>query len=313
MPAISSTAKGKTILFGEHAVVHGSPAIAVPISAIHVKAIIQPSIDSPESIIWIKEKDGKNRLIISELDKDNLFRGTIREFQNELDYSLPPFILTIASEIPIAAGLGSSAAIAVAMTRVLGEFAGRKLSDEDISRIAYRSEIIQHGTPSGIDNSVIAYEKPIYFEKDKPIVILYIKRKIHLVLADSSERTLTKDVVQFVQESMQRDQTRFQELFARIGKIALSARVALEDGNSQLVGSLMNENHQYLQELGVSSQKLDLLVNKATQAGAYGAKLCGGGQGGFMVAVCSHERQATIADRLRDISPHVIETSIGGY
>jgi len=312
MPAISSTATGKTILFGEHAVVHGSPAIAVPIHAIQVKAIIQPSISSQESMIWIRNNNGKESFKLTDLAEDNLFRGTITEFQHELQFSLPPFILTVTSEIPIAAGLGSSAAVAVAVIRVLGEFVGRKLSNEMVNRIAYRSEVIQHGSPSGIDNSVIAYEKPVYFEKDKPLEILQIKKKIHVVLGDSGERTLTKDVIQFVQESMQRDMDRFQDVFQRIGNVARSARTALENGDIQLIGSLMTENHRYLQELGVSSPKLDQLVSSAMQSDAYGAKLCGAGQGGFMVAACSREQQAAIANHLRNISPRVIEASIGG-
>ena len=311
MPAISSSAKGKTILFGEHAVVYGSPAIAVPIHSIQVKVIIQPSIDSPESIIWTKENNCKKSFKVNELADDNLFWGTIREFQNALNCSLPPFILTIASEIPIAAGLGSSASLSVAMIRVFAEFLGKKISTEDINQIAYRSEIIQHGTPSGIDNSVIAYEIPIYFEKGKKLEFLQITKNIHLVLADSGERALTKDVVQFVQESMQKNPTRYQKIFSQIGSIVRSAKNALEKGESELVGSLMTENHQQLQMLGVSSVQLDLLVNRATQSGAYGAKLCGGGQGGFMVAVCNIENQAAIAAKLQEISPHVIKTSIG--
>jgi mevalonate kinase len=311
MPAISSTAKGKTILFGEHAVVYGSPAIAVPINSIYVKAIVQPSIDSPESTIWLQENNSSKCLNLTELAEDNLFRGLINEFQDELNCAIPPFILTIASRIPIAAGLGSSAAIAVAMIRALGKFSGKKLPAEIINRIAYRSEVIQHGTPSGIDNSVIAYEKPIFFEKEKPLEFLQIKKNIHLVLADSGERALTKNVVRFVRESMLKDQTKYQELFTQIGNIAHRAKTALENSDCQLVGSLMTENHQLLKEIGVSSQKLDQLVNTAIEAGAYGGKLCGGGQGGFMVAVCSNEKQSVISDQLEKISPHVIKTSIG--
>ena len=204
MPAISSSAPGKTILFGEHAVVYGFPAIAVPIKAIRVNAIVQPNIESKTSIICLKRENIKKEFALNDLDEDNLFKGVISQFQKHIQRPIPPFYLTITSSIPIAAGLGSSAAVSVAVIRCLSQFVGKKMSTKEMNTIAYQSETIQHGTPSGIDNSVISFEQPVFFEKEKPMEFMDLKRELFLILADSDERSLTKNVIAIVRDSMRR-------------------------------------------------------------------------------------------------------------
>jgi len=312
MPAISASAPGKTILFGEHAVVYGSPAIAIPISSLRIKAIIQPNIESQDSVVAFNNGTNRQKFNIHALPPDDLIRGIVSVFEEQTHRKLSPFTLTIHSEIPIAAGLGSSAAVAVAVTRTLGEFSGLKLNGNEINEFAYKSEIVQHGTPSGIDNSVITYEKPIYFEKGMPIQTITIKNKLHFVLADSGERTLTKKVVDFVRESMEKDHTNYQNLLFSISDICRIAKNAIMAGDAHVIGKLMIQNHSLLQKMGVSSQKLDKLVDLSLQAGAFGAKLCGGGQGGFMVSICDKETVDTVTDQLRKISSCVIKASIGG-
>jgi len=312
MAAISTSAPAKTILFGEHAVVYGAPAIAVPLKALRVKAIIQPLLASSKSLVFIKGKNTIEQFHIDDLPADNLIKGTFAVFEKETRIRISPFKLTITSKIPIAAGLGSSAAVAVAIIRALGEFSGIKLSKETVSKIAYQSEVIQHGTPSGIDNSVIAYEEPVYFQKGKGITYLPIKKKIHLILADSGERTLTRDVVESVRNCMVRNPSLYQNIFDSIGKITNAAKIALESGHSKQIGELMTQNHTLLQSINVSSPKLDLLIMRANEAGAFGAKLCGGGRGGYMVAISSEENRSKIVEQLHSISPYVFETSVGG-
>lgn len=310
MPAISAKAPGKTILFGEHAVVYGYPAIAVPIHAVHVKTIVQPAVETGLSMICFRNKGAEENVPLNELGSSHPIHAVVAQLRELIGQDLPPFILTITSTIPITAGLGSSAAVAVAAASGLSQFAGKKLTDTEINRIAYQSEIIQHGTPSGIDNSVIAFEKPIYFIKGKPLQTLTINKNIHLVLADSGERTLTKDVVSQVRKSREVDPEKFETIFSAIGQICRGAKAALECGDLAALGKFMTENHLHLQEIGVSSKKLDRLVNAAIGHGAYGAKLCGGGKGGFMVAICEEENQESIADQLRTFSPQVIETMV---
>ena len=310
MPAISVTAPGKTILFGEHAVVYGQPAIAVPVHAIQARVVVEPSILTGQSAIRAQSY-GQDEIPLYQLPENDLVRSAVMLLQEHLGHPIPPFILTIHSTVPIAAGLGSSASVAVAVIRGLSIFCGKKLTDDAINAIAFRSESIQHGTPSGIDNSVITYARPVYFVKGDPIQTLQIKQPIHLILADSGERALTKDVVHFVRENMEREPEKHKLIFSRIGEITNHAKTAIEAGDVDMLGKLMVENHQRLKELDVSSQNLDRLVEEALRHGACGAKMCGGGKGGFMVALCEANRQQSIANKLKDLSVQVIETVIG--
>jgi len=310
MPALSASAPGKSILFGEHAVVYGFPAIAVPVKAIQVKATFQPHIGSQTSVICLMEKGKKNEFTITDLKQDNLFKSVISQFQKGIQYPFPPFYLTITSTIPIAAGLGSSAAVSVAVIRGLSQFVGKKMNSDQVNEIAFQSEIIQHGTPSGIDNSVITYEKSVFFQKNKPMEFLDLHKELFLVLADSDERSLTKDVLAFVREAMKDNPKNYNRIFQEIGIISLDAKDALITGNYYSIGNLMIENHHCLKNMGVSSLKLDQLVQTAMDAGAFGAKLCGAGKGGFMVALCERSKQKYIAEQLRLFSSNVIETRL---
>ncbi len=306
MPAISTSAPAKTILFGEHAVVYGHPSIAIPISSLCAKVIIQPSITTNASIAILKNKAGDEEYKISALPENSLTRGAISEFEKAVGQPLPPFIVTISSHIPIAAGLGSSASVAVAIMRALAGFIGMNLSDAEISAIAFQSEKIQHGSPSGIDNSVVSFEKPVFFKKGFPLEFLALGKALHFILADSGERALTKDVVAAVRESRLAKPAKINMLLSKIGDLSTQAKSLIASGNAFALGKLMTENHAHLKDLGVSTITLDKLTESALQSGAFGAKLCGGGRGGFMVAICKAQYQKKITDELEKISPHVI-------
>jgi len=286
MPAVTAKAPAKTILFGEHAVVYGYPAIAVPVSGLIVKTSVLPHIGRENTIIRFNIEDGFEETSLSKLDRQHPILVCLREIENMLGQPLPNMEITISSSIPIAAGLGSSAAIAVAVTRAVSEFLGLRISNEAINQIAYQSEVIQHGTPSGIDNTVIALNQPVMYIKGKPIQPLTIRSPFHIILADSGDRVLTKEVVASVGKLRNDKPEIVADLFDQIGRITRSALTAVQKGNAKLIGELMNKNHKVLQKLSVSSAKLDSLVSEALASGAYGAKLCGAGRGGFMVAVC---------------------------
>jgi len=313
MPAILSKAPGKIILFGEHAVVYGYPAIAVPIDAIQVKVSILPVITENRSIIRIRNIDWHEDVPFNELDECDPIRTSILNVGAQINQKLPHFEMTITSSIPIAAGLGSSAALAVAITKGISQFLGVELSDDEINALAYKSEEIQHGSPSGIDNSVITFGQPILFYKTKPISKIRIKNSIHIILADTGKRTLTKEMVAFVKHSLEKEPDFIKPILAEIGGIVEEAAEALPSGEIKKIGSLMVHNHIALKKLGVSSIELDQLVESALRNGALGAKLCGGGKGGYMVAVCN----PASCERVRlglvsDGAAHIISTTIKG-
>jgi mevalonate kinase len=293
---IESSAPGKIILFGEHAVVYGRPAIAAPVSQIRATAVVQPN---PHPGVRIIARDLAADFTLDEADPTNALVVTMRQIQQAAGLAeLPDIIMTIQSDIPIASGLGSGAAIAAAIIRaVAGQLGLAALAtDEWVSNLTYEVEKIHHGTPSGIDNTVVAYEKPVYFVRQQPqnkIETFAVQRPLPILVADTGVRSSTKIAVGDVRRHWQADPARFEALFDGCGRIAATARAAIEAGDIAHIGRLMTANQQLLQEMTVSSPELEQLIAAALQAGALGAKLSGAGRGGNMIALVDGEAGAT--------------------
>jgi mevalonate kinase len=286
MPSFLATAPGKVILFGEHAVVYGQPAIAVPVMQVQAKAIVVSEPKSPRGLVKIVAPDVDLETTLDSLPQEHPFAVVISKAAAALKVSnIPACSIHISSTIPIAGGMGSGAAVSVAILRALSASWGHPLSDGQISELVYQSEQIYHGTPSGIDNTVISYARPVYFIKGKKAEILSVKRPFTLVIGDSGIRSPTSQVVAAVCQAMEEDTQQFERLFEAVGAIAASARKAIRSGKVEGLGALMNENHTLLQRMGVSSPELDTLVEAARTAGGLGAKLSGAGRGGSMVAL----------------------------
>ena len=300
MPAISGSVPGKVILFGEHAVVYGRPAIAVPINNVRVRAVVMASPKLPHGQVYVQAPDISLESAIDELSGDDPIAKAIQLTKEALNLEwLPACTLRITSTIPIASGLGSGAAVTVAVIRALSGFVGEPLSDEQISNLAFEVEKIHHGTPSGIDNTVIAFNKPVYFIKGQAMELLDLPANLLLVIGDTGVPSPTKITVGDVRKAWKASPQRYEMLFDRIGGIAEQARDALSAGDLTTLGELMDANHALLQELNVSSPELDRLVEAAKKAGALGAKLSGGGRGGNMIALATSDTAEAVADALQ--------------
>lgn len=299
MPAINASAPGKVILFGEHAVVYGQPAIAAPIREVKAKASITPDPKGEVGAVHILAQAVGIDALLVDLDDSQPLAATLRQVCAHLGVkSLPACTLKITSTIPVAAGLGSGAAVSVAVIRALASFLGQPLPDEEVSQLAYEIEKLHHGTPSGIDNAVIAYAQPIYFIKDRPCEKLHVKKTLTLAIADTGISSPTKQAVGDVRKARQADKKQYDAYFESIGSLADSARQAIEAGNIEQLGVLMDANHGLLRKIGVSCPALDTLVTTARQAGAFGAKLSGGGRGGNLIALVNDERADAVARAL---------------
>lgn len=290
MPAFSAYAPGKVILFGEHAVVYGRPAIAAPVTQVRAKAIVIAEPKSPRGLVRLIAPDIGLETSLANLPEDHPLAVVIRKAATvmKLNY-IPACSIHITSTIPIAGGMGSGAAISVAVLRALSASVGHPLSDKEISDQVYEAEVIYHGNPSGIDNTVITYAKPVYFVKGKLIEILSVKCPFTLIIADTGVRSPTAVAVAEVHKAWESNPDQFEKLFDAVGSIAVSARKAIKSGKVEELGSLMNENHALLHQMGVSSPELDALVEAALSAGAAGAKLSGAGRGGSMIALLPPE------------------------
>jgi len=306
---VRSSAPGKVILFGEHAVVYGQPAIAVPITQVKATATIESAPGG--SGLTIVASDLDERFTLAKAPQNDPLAATAQVTLTHLAIPEPDAILTIQSTIPIASGMGSGAAVSTALVCALAKFLGQPLEPKEASELVYEVEKIHHGTPSGIDNTVVAYEKPIYFVRGKPVERLTVSKPFTLLIADTGNPSPTGKIVGRVRRNREREPAHYDALFDQIGDVADEARRAIESGDVEALGPLMDENHELLIELGVSSSFLDDLVETARLAGALGAKLSGAGQGGNMIALVEDDFADQVAEALRDAdAARLIQTKV---
>ncbi len=293
---MKSSAPGKIILFGEHAVVYNRPALAVPVNQVHADVEV---LDSSRAGIWIHAPVIDLHAELTSLPADHPIGSVILNLFQRFDISQTPNLeINVSSTIPVAAGLGSGAAVSVALTRALSSFLSHPLSDDEINPLVFEIEKLHHGTPSGIDNSVITYNMPVYFIKGQPIETFKTGKPFTIVIADTGIPALTKESVGDVRRLWLKDTNRFEYIFNEISQISLIARRSIESGRPELLGELMDHNHELLQEMTVSSPELDALVSAAKDAGALGAKLSGGGRGGNMIALVDQLKAESVASAL---------------
>ncbi|NJN16526.1 MAG: mevalonate kinase [Oscillochloris sp.] len=286
MQSIHASAPAKLILCGEHAVVYGRPAIAVPLSDLRASAAVTPadlgcglSFHAPDlGGAWSEDENPTDPLC-------ELAQMTLQQFGRH-----PANLrVSLRSMIPIASGMGSGAAIGTALVRALAAYAGYEPTPAEVSALVYASEQRFHGTPSGIDNTVIAYEQAIWYLRGDPPTIapLRVGEPLQLVIGDTGIRSATRLPVAAVRERWQADQPTFERFFDLIADLVVRARAALAAGEAIVLGALLDENQHLLEQIGVSSPELNRLVNAARTAGALGAKLSGAGWGGVMFALAT--------------------------
>jgi mevalonate kinase len=293
---VKAFAPGKVILFGEHAVVYGRAALAAPVNQIGVEAEVTAS-DRPG--IWIEAPDIQLHAELKSLPGDHPLAALLHNlfFALHID-PYPNLHIHITSTIPVASGLGSGAAVSVAVVRALAAALGHTLDDEQVSAYAFEIEKLHHGTPSGIDNTVVAYARPVYFIKGRPIEMLRVREPFTLIVGYTGVPAPTRDSVADVRRLWESSPQEWDVVFDGIHALTHMAREAIESGAWRHLGPLMDENHKLLQRLTVSSPELDQLVIAARQAGALGAKLSGGGRGGNMIALAPQSGPQTVAEAL---------------
>jgi mevalonate kinase len=294
----TDSAPGKVILFGEHAVVYGRPAIAVPVTQVRAAATVEPA--PPHSGLTLIASDLGKSVSLDTASQDEPLAAAARITLEHLSSPEPDATLTISSTIPIASGLGSGAAVSTALVRALAGFLGHTPESAEISTLVFEVEKIHHGTPSGIDNTVVAYEQPVYFVRGHPVERLTVAAPFTLLIGDTGTHSSTKSVVDHVRQAWKRDPARYDALFDQMGDVVDEARRAIETGDVDTLGLLMDENHTLLIELDVSSPQLDELVDAARFSGATGAKLSGAGRGGNMIALVEDDLTEEVAEALRE-------------
>jgi len=294
---VVASAPAKIILFGEHFVVYGEPAIVL---AIDKRAYAEAE----------QRNDKRLCLRSANLNLAGYFEnGTFKIEQGdakEAKSKFEPIKLAVAkvlekhgenvglniqinSTVPVAAGLGSSAAVVAAVTAAVGALLNVKMSKEDVFRTTFESEKIVHGTPSGIDPAISTFGGTLLFQMDTGFKPLEVKADIPLVIGDTGVERSTRAQVEKVRSIKEKYPQIVEPVMLAAREIVLRAIDALKENDLETLGELMNINHALLYGVGVSDESLEWLVNAARKAGALGAKLTGAGGGGCMIALTKNE------------------------
>ncbi|MBT3694801.1 MAG: hydroxymethylglutaryl-CoA reductase, degradative [Gammaproteobacteria bacterium] len=273
---------GKIILLGEHAVVYGRPAIALPIP-LAVEAAIRKGGDGINVVIPRWGVEQKVRVT------NPGFTGIIAQMLEQLGLDKENMTIEVFPHIPRAMGLGGSSALAVAIIRAIDHAYKLGLNDGRINELAFECEKAAHGTPSGVDNTVATYGSPLYYQRrdEQPLFsTVKLGQPLELVIGMTGKESLTADTVARVRASWQQYPERYETIFDQIGHLTMSASDAVKSGQLNELGELMNLCHGYLNALQLSTPELEEMIHVARQNGAVGAKLTGGGGGGSMIALC---------------------------
>lgn len=286
---MSSSSVSKIILSGEHVVVYGKPAIALPITSFCSYVSVGKNYNENGIVINAPEL---NKIFYFDQYKEELnpLELTVKNFLNY--YNLPleqNLTLQINSDIPIASGMGSGASITCSIVKELAKYFKVTITKEELYNQVFEIEKIYHGTPSGVDPKVIVYEKPIYYIKNSTMDFLDFNSNFTLAIIDSEIRSSTKEVVSYVRTQYENDKEKAILLFDKIEQTTEAIKKELLS-NKKDFGTLLTENHSYLKELGVSTNILDDIVNKSISAGASGAKLSGAGWGGVVIALLDKDK-----------------------
>ncbi len=291
--AIEGIGFGKVILLGEHSVVYGRHAIAVPVpQTIRVKIE-----DCKESVMLMIPSWGIEYQLDKDIEQRQSFEKPAGAILERLNLSNKGMRIEVFPDIPRGMGLGGSAAIAVAIIRGLSNHFNLGLSDEEVNGMAFESEKIAHGNPSGIDNTMATFGQPLIYRTGEPPLVerLNINESFSLVVGFSRHEGVTAKTVRNVREGWRKNTAMYEKIFDDIDDLVLKSVTAIQNNDFALLGQMMNFCQGLLNALQVSNPELERLIGLAREAGALGAKLTGGGGGGAMVALVKKESEVAEA------------------
>lgn len=274
--SISTSAPGKLMLLGEHAVVYGYPCI---VTAISERLIVKSG-----------EPGGDTRFI----------DAAVRLWGHSEH-------LSATSSFSGKFGFGSSSAVTVAALKFLKPEA----KNQEIFNAAYKIVLDVQGMASGFDVAAATWGGTLYYEKNTPTIEPLQIAEIPLIVGYTGIKADTTSLISDVTKKREHEPEKVDRIFSAIGKLVEEAKKNMLEGDWERVGRIMDFNQEYLRDLGVSSEKLEALIKAAKDAGAYGAKLSGAGGGDCMVAVGPADKREAIENAITDAGGEVIHTAAG--
>lgn len=324
----SGSGFGKVILFNEHFVVYGIPSIASAIDS-RTEAIVE-RVKDPKLLVasgregsmagdgWVLEDNRPANPGYKKEKYQQQRESVLLVFKAAgFDPVKNNISINLGGTLKAVGGVGASAAVCVSLARGLNDEFKLGFDDARINQIAYEGEKAYAGTPSGIDNTASTYGGLLRFEKnlnggENRIELLKVKKPIRIVMGNTGVTADTKAAVAGVKERKAKDPEKYDRIFREAMTLVGKADVALRKYDLEALGRLMDRNHRLLQDIEVSHPKLDELVELARRNGAYGAKLTGGGLGGYMVALTPERQlQEKVARAMETKGYEAFRTTIG--
>lgn len=276
-----SLSHGKIILMGEHAVVYGYGAIALPLFSHSVSTTVEKSdTDILECSLY------QGKLINAPAQLSNVTE-VIKEVRKRLSIE-DSLKISIKSQIPVGRGMGSSAAVVSSIIKALFKYKQIFLTQEQLLELVHVGETIAHGNPSGLDGVIVNSKVPVLFKRGKGIMPIQSFLHGYLLIKDTGIVASTKQAVLDIAELMKKS-AKYRDAMDQLGKLSERSIRLIEKGSMVELGLKMTEAQQLLKILSVSNTEIDHLVDEALCAGALGAKLTGGGRGGCVIALCQNE------------------------
>ena len=265
----------KIILMGEHSVVYGYPAIAIPLKNIQIECIVERS----RVPFFHNEKDTLSTAVhtaLKYLSKKN----------ENIKYK-------VISDIPPKRGMGSSAAVSIAAIRGVLDYFNRKVDNMTLEKLVNEAEIIAHNTPSGLDAKTCLSDSAIKFIKNKGFKNIDMNLGAYLLIADTGIHGHTRDAIMNIKNMG----NKALPMLEKLGKLTEETEKFIEKKDVVNIGKNMIFAHEELKMLGVSIEKSDILVKTAIAEGAYGAKMSGGGLGGCIIALMESKEKAEMTGK----------------
>jgi mevalonate kinase len=305
------TGFGKTILIGDQFVLWGVPAV---VSSIPYETVAY--VERIDGEAWILEDNRDEVPGYKEKKKAQQIQSINRIFEvMKIDAKKTPIKITFGGTLLAGSGVGASAASCVSLAKALDEEFNLGLSIEEINQVAWEGEFAYHGTPSGVDNTASCYGGLMLYQlknDQKIIEKIQLQQPFEVALGNSGVSANTAALDGLVENEKQRDPGLFSARLKTITDQALEVKRRLEANDLESAGRIMTENHKILIDMGLSHEKLIYLCNLALENGALGAKLTGGGMGGYMIALTpGKDLQGAVASAIEMEGFPVIRATLG--
>ncbi|MEK7597370.1 MAG: mevalonate kinase [Patescibacteria group bacterium] len=272
---IKTSAPGKLMLFGEHAVVYGYPCIVTTVS--------------PRIYVEVEKTSGLLKIDSPQFKDTRFVQETVKLFCEKYNVNNNLLIKT-HSDFSSQYGFGSSSAVTVATILALSKLFQTEISKKEVFDLGYKVVINVQGVGSGFDIAAAVFGGTIYFVTGGKVIEPLFVKNLSLVIGYSGVKADTSSIVKNLEFRIHNSESEYKKIFEKIGKIVEEAKISLVKNDWKTTGELMNKNHRLLQELGVSTEKLDKMCHAAINVGAFGAKLSGAGGGDCMIALASSNK-----------------------